>query len=110
MRLLMAAALVAVGSPPAAPARSAMDTIAFKVTVNDPDARTAFERGMVALHSFAYADAHDGFRAAIAAEPNFAMAHWGEAMAFNRPVWNEQDTEGGRAAIARLDRVPLSPK
>jgi Tfp pilus assembly protein PilF len=110
MRLLMIAAFVVVSSPAALPARSAMDTIAFTVTVNDPAARTAFERGMVALHSFAYADAHDEFRAAIAAEPNFAMAHWGEAMAFNRPVWNEQDTEGGRAAIARLDKVPLPPK
>lgn len=95
MRLLIVAAYVVVSSPTAPPARSAMDTITFTVTVNDPAARAAFDRGMVALHSFAYADAHDEFRAAIAAEPNFAMALWGEAMAFNRPVWNEQDTEGG---------------
>ncbi len=63
------ASLVAVDA-----ARSPMDTITFPVTVESPVARAAFERGMVALHSFAYADAHDGFRAAIAAEPGFAMA------------------------------------
>jgi hypothetical protein len=84
-----------------------MDTIAFPVTTKSAAAREAFERGMVALHSFAYADAHEGFRAAIAADPGFAMAYWGEAMAFNRPAWNEQDTPGGRAAVARLEAVRL---
>ena len=88
-------------------APSPMDTIAFPVTTASPAARAAFERGMVALHSFAYADAHEGFRDALAADPKFAMAYWGEAMAFNRPVWNEQDTAGGRAAMAKLEALRL---
>jgi len=88
-------------------AASPMDTIAFPVTTGSAPARAAFERGMVALHSFAYADAHEGFRAAIAADPAFAMAYWGEAMAFNRPVWNQQDLPGGRAAVEKLQAVRL---
>jgi len=91
----------------AAAAPSPMDSIAFPVTTSSAAARAAFERGMVALHSFAYGDAHEGFRAAIAADPAFAMAYWGEAMAFNRPVWNEQDTAGGRAAGEKLQTVRL---
>ena len=65
---------------------------------------------MVALHSFAYADALEAFRAATAADPGFVMGYWGEAMALNRPVWNEQDTPAGRAAIAKLEAVRLPPK
>jgi tetratricopeptide (TPR) repeat protein len=100
---LVVAATLARGSDVAAV--SPMDTIVFPVTVTSPVARAAFERGMVALHSFAYSDALESFRAAIVVEPNFVMAHWGEAMAFNRPVWNEQDTASGRAAVARLDAL-----
>ncbi len=90
-------------------APSPMETIAFPVTTDSPAARTAFERGMVALHSFAYSDAVEAFRAATAADPGFVMGYWGEAMALNRPVWNEQDTAGGRAAVAKLEAVKLPP-
>jgi hypothetical protein len=86
-----------------------MDTIVFPVTTKSPEAKAAFERGMVALHSFSYADALEAFRAATAADNGFAMGYWGEAMALNRPVWNEQDTAGGRAAIAKLEAVRLPP-
>jgi tetratricopeptide (TPR) repeat protein len=91
------------------PAPSPMDTIVFPVTTDSAAARHAFERGMVALHSFAYGDALEDFRAATAADPGFVMGYWGEAMAHNRPVWNEQDTAAGRAAIAKLEAVRLPP-
>jgi hypothetical protein len=90
---------------PRAPAKSPMDTIAFPVTTESAAARAAFERGMVALHSFAYADALEAFRASTAADPGFVMGYWGEAMANNRPVWNEQDTAAGRLVIAKLEAV-----
>jgi tetratricopeptide (TPR) repeat protein len=110
-RLIAAVGWLCAGAADAAAdggaARSPMDTIAFPVTTKNAAAREAFERGMVAMHSFAYTDAHEGFRAAIAADPAFAMAYWGEAMAFNRPVWNEQDTAGGRAAMAKLEALRL---
>ena len=93
-----------------APAPSPMETIAFPVTTDSPAARVAFERGMVALHSFAYSDAVEAFGAATAANPGFVMGYWGEAMALNRPVWNEQDTAGGRTAVAKLEAVRLPAK
>jgi hypothetical protein len=86
-----------------------MDTIVFSVTTDSAAARRGFERGMVALHSFAYGDALEDFQAATAADPKFVMGYWGEAMAHNRPVWNEQDTAAGRAAIAKLEAVRLPP-
>jgi hypothetical protein len=95
---------------PPAPPSSPQSPYAFSVTTDSATARAAFERGMVALHSFAYADALEAFRAATAADPGFAMGYWGEAMAVNRPVWNEQDTPAGRAAIAKLESVRLSPQ
>jgi len=104
---LMCAAAVHAGNAPPPRAPSPMDTIVFPVTTKSPEAKAAFERGMVALHSFAYADALEAFRAATAADPGFAMGYWGEAMALNRPVWNEQDTAGGREAIAKLEKVRL---
>jgi tetratricopeptide (TPR) repeat protein len=42
------------------------------------------------------------FRAATAGEPAFAMGRWGEAMALNHPVWNEQATDEARAALASI--------
>ena len=98
---------LSMGAAHAAGARapSPMETIVFPVTTDSPAARAAFERGMIALHSFAYSDAVEAFRAATAADPGFVMGYWGEAMALNRPVWNEQDTAGGRAAIAKLEAV-----
>jgi hypothetical protein len=104
----LCATVAQAGSAPA-PAPSPMDTIVFPVTTKSAEAKAAFERGMVALHSFAYGDALESFRAATAADPGFAMGYWGEAMALNRPVWNEQDTAGGREAIAKLEKVRLPP-
>jgi tetratricopeptide (TPR) repeat protein len=105
---LCAAPASATELPPQA--SSPAGTYGFVVTTESAAARAAFERGMVALHSFAYADALEAFRAATVADPGFAMGHWGQAMALNRPVWNEQDTEGGRTAIARLEAVRLPAK
>jgi tetratricopeptide (TPR) repeat protein len=101
------AAHAADGQP--SPAKSPMDTISFPVTTGSATARADFERGMVALHSFAYADALEAFRAATAADPGFVMGYWGEAMANNRPVWNEQDTAAGRAVVAKLATVKPPP-
>ena len=62
----------------------------------------AFLRGLALLHNFEYPRAIDAFRQAQAADPGFAMAYWGEAMAHNHPVWFEQDAEQARAVLARL--------
>ncbi|WP_233992826.1 tetratricopeptide repeat protein [Salinibacter altiplanensis] len=77
-------------------------------------AQKPFLRGLLMLHSFEYDDARAAFQEAQAVDPDFAMAHWGEAMTHNHPVWMEQDREAALAALrdlaptleARLDAAP----
>jgi tetratricopeptide (TPR) repeat protein len=71
------------------------------------EAQHDFVRGVLLLHSFEYGYAAEAFRAAQEADPDFALAYWGEAMTYNHPVWNEKDTEAARSA---LDRYAPSPE
>ncbi len=66
------------------------------------EAQAHFERGVLFLHSFEYRDARAAFLAAQKAEPGFAMAHWGEAMTYNHPIWLQESLEEGREALAKL--------
>lgn len=67
-----------------------------------PAAQKAFQRGVALLHSFEYERAAEQFRAAQAADPDFVMAYWGEAMTHNHPVWMEQDRSAALTALAKL--------
>ena len=69
-------------------------------------AQAPFLRGLALLHNFEYDRAIAAFREAQAADPGFAMAYWGEAMAYTHPVWFEQDAAAARAALARLAPTP----
>jgi tetratricopeptide (TPR) repeat protein len=70
------------------------------------EAQPAFERGVLLMHSFEYDEAAEAFREAQAADPDFAMAYWGEAMTHNHPVWNEQDRDAARAVLDRYAPTP----
>jgi tetratricopeptide (TPR) repeat protein len=39
-------------------------------------------------------------------DPDFAMAHWGEAMTHNHPIWMEQDREAALSALRDLAPTP----
>jgi hypothetical protein len=70
-------------------------------TINFPSsasaaARPAFLTGVKALHNFEFDRAAEAFREAQKADPNFALAYWGEAMSFNHPLWAQQDLEAAR--------------
>ena len=65
-------------------------------------AQVHFLRGVAALHSFWYEEALEAFREATKADPDFVMGYWGEAMAHNHPLWNEQDTEAARKALTNI--------
>lgn len=65
-------------------------------------AQKPFLHGLAQLHNFEYEDAADAFRKAEAADPEFAMAYWGEAMTKNHPVWMEQDREAAQTILKRL--------
>ncbi len=75
-------------------------------TSGSPEAQSHFIRGVLLLHSFEYDRAKDEFTKAQQAQPDFAMAYWGEAMTYNHPVWVEQDRD---AALAVLKRLGTSP-
>ena len=84
-----------------------LGTIDFPASAQ-PAAQAAFIRGVLYLHSFEYASAAIAFQEAQHLEPGFAMAYWGEAMSLNHPVWNQQDSAGGRAILARLAPTPAA--
>jgi tetratricopeptide (TPR) repeat protein len=65
-------------------------------------AQAPFIRGVLLLHSFEYDDAIDAFRQAQRADPGFAMAYWGEALAYNQPLWYNENADKARAALAKL--------
>jgi tetratricopeptide (TPR) repeat protein len=75
-------------------------------TSGAPEAKPAFERGVLLMHSFEYEQAAAAFREAQEIDPAFAMAYWGEAMTHNHPVWNEQDRDAALAVLARYAPTP----
>jgi tetratricopeptide (TPR) repeat protein len=58
------------------------------------------------LHSFEYDDARAAFQEAQDIDSDFAMAHWGEAMTHNHPIWMEQDREAALEALRDLASTP----
>jgi tetratricopeptide (TPR) repeat protein len=74
-------------------------------------AQEHFLRGVAALHSFWYEEALEAFQAATKVEPAFALGYWGEAMAHNHPLWNEQDAEAARKSLAKIPgTAKLTPR
>jgi tetratricopeptide (TPR) repeat protein len=69
-------------------------------------AQAPFLKGVKLLHNFQYPDAVDAFQQAQKADPDFALAYWGEAMAHNYTLWSEQHTDEARAILARLGPTP----
>lgn len=70
--------------------------IDFPATTRSEDARGAFIRGALLLHLFEYPFAGLEFQRARQLDPDFLMAHRGEAMVHNHPVWDEQDRDQAR--------------
>ena len=64
-------------------------------------AQEPFLRGVLLLHNFEYGDAAAAFREAQNADPDFALAYWGEALSHYRPVWGREDREKGRSALEK---------
>jgi len=80
--------------------------VRFPTSARSEEAEAHFLRGVAALHSFSYDLALDEFRKSIEIEPDFVMGYWGEAMAYNQPVWGKQDTESARKVLARIQDTP----
>ncbi len=65
-----------------------------------------FVKGLKLLHNFEYSDACTEFLKAQEMDSTFVMAHWGEAMTYNHPLWRQQDYEKGQAALGKLADTP----
>jgi tetratricopeptide (TPR) repeat protein len=99
---LRVAALAAFGVFASAQGRPpVLGRIAFP-TSGATAAQPAFVRGVLYLHSFEYDQAIAAFREAEKLDPGFAMAYWGEALAYDQPLWLNQQIDRARAALARL--------
>ena len=107
--LLMALLAQPLGGQATAPTTiPGLGALTFPVTTASQPAREDFLRGTLLLHLFHYPQAATAFRAAEQLDPGFTMAYWGEAMAFNWGVWNEQYADSGRAALGRLAPTPAA--
>jgi len=102
---LLTAALV-----PACAQQISLGSVSFPTT-GKPEAQAHFLRGLAALHSFWFEEALEEFRAATAADQGFVMGYWGEAMAYNHPLWDEQNVEAARQALAKIgDLSQVTPR
>ncbi len=61
-----------------------------------------FLRGVAILHSFGWKQAIEQFQAAQQIDPDFAMAYWGESLAYNHPLITQMDPTEPRNVLARL--------
>ena len=64
-----------------------------------------FLRGVAALHSFWYEEGLEAFRQSTKVDPNFVMGYWGEAMAHNRTLHEEQDAQAAKEALAKVKDI-----
>jgi tetratricopeptide (TPR) repeat protein len=95
---VVAATAAIVGSAAQAPQ---LGTIQFP-TSGAPAAQVPFIEGVKELHSFQFDEAAVAFKKAQAADPNFALAYWGEAMSYNHPLWAQVDVEAAKKALTAL--------
>ena len=58
--------------------------------------------GVLLLHSFTFEAAEKTFKEALAAEPDFFMAYWGEALSHNHPLLAERSSDLPRGVLKRL--------
>jgi tetratricopeptide (TPR) repeat protein len=96
--------LLAVSVALASTASAQVGEVHFTTSAS-PEAQEHFLRGVAILHSFGFKDAIEEFQKAQAIEPDFALAYWGEAMAYNEnPLVTptRQDLPAARRALSKL--------
>ncbi len=80
-----------------------------------PEASALFQRGLALLHHMTYASSRAAFSAAAAADPDCAMARWGQAMTLIHPLWSDPPDAGEFEQAKRWltearNRGPLSER
>ena len=79
-------------------------TVNFDVSCSAP-AQRAFPHAVALLHSFAYEPALAEFTAIAQQDPKCAMAYWGEAMTWWRPLWYVPDENALRNGLAAIKKA-----
>ena len=100
-RLFLLCLLVLLAGNGTAAEMDQFGTITFP-TSGSPEAQEHFLRGVAILHSFGWKQARTEFQAAQTADPDFAMAYWGESLTYNHPLIAEWDLDTPRAVLNRL--------
>ena len=67
--------------------------------------KRAFPHAVALLHSFAYEEALEEFTAIARQDPKCAMAYWGEAMTWWRPLWYLPDDNALRNGFAAIEKA-----
>jgi tetratricopeptide (TPR) repeat protein len=93
------------GHQHASPANGNFGELSFPNS-GKPAAQAPFLRGVKLLHNFQYEEAIAAFQEAQKADPDFALAYWGEAMGHNYTLWAEQHTDEARKILAKLGATP----
>src|SRR6185436_17474170 len=102
MRRLLACVVIALAL--AAPATAQLENVGQLTfpTSGSPEAQRHFLRGVAILHSFGWKQAIAEFQLAQKAQPDFAMAYWGETLCYNHPLNSQMDPKEPRGVLARL--------
>src|SRR5438477_6693004 len=90
-----------VAASPAGAQTPQLGTIQFS-TSGAAAAQPSFIEGVKDLHSFEFDEAAEAFRNAQKADPNFALAFWGEAMSYNHPLWAQVDVDAAKKTLDKL--------
>ena len=84
-----------------------LGTVTFPTSASGP-AQDHFLRGVTIMHSFGWKEARTEFQAAQRADPDFALAYWGESLCYNHPLIGEWDPETPKAVLKRLGDTPAA--
>jgi len=99
--LLLIVSLLVMGARPAKAQFDNVGSFEFPTSASS-EAQQHFLRGAALLHSFGWIQAREEFHAAQQIEPDFAMAYWGESLAYNHPLVSQMPTANPRSALERL--------
>ncbi|MCH7717380.1 MAG: hypothetical protein IH876_14710 [Gemmatimonadetes bacterium] len=99
--LALVASLLVIVATPAQPQFENVGSIDFPTSATG-EAQQHFLRGVAMLHSFGWKQAREQFHAAQEIDPNFAMAYWGESLAYNHPLISQMDATEPTRVLQRL--------
>jgi hypothetical protein len=83
------------------PAPEQLGTVTFPTSCA-PALKSAFERALALLHSFAYAASEQAFREVAARDARCAIAHWGIAMSLFHQLW---EPPSGRELLTGAEQI-----